>query len=430
MYSSLKKAMDNSKPLKIAFFVGIFPILSETFVIRQVAGMVKMGHEVTVIAGKLGDTSVTHELYRSYQLDKLTKEVRPNLNRGIEKFRSIFKFFISSLLNKNKFKRMVIAINAAKSGSTAALLDIASISIKPTLTQHLGEYDVIVAHFGPAGVRAMYLIEAGLLRGNLATVFHGSDMSEFTTIERHRKNYQKLFSKSQHLLPISNLWNKRLIEWGAPENKITVIRMGVDLDRLGEFKGDRPIRTPIKVLSVARFTEKKGLQYAIEGVRLAKNPIHFDIIGSGPLESNLRDLSFNGSHENNIVFHGRKSQEDVFLALERADVFLLPSVTALSGDMEGVPVALMEAMAKGIIVIATDHSGIPELIKNLWSGFLVPERCATSIAAVLDQISLGMIDPIFIRNNARLAVEASFDNEKLDIELDRICRRLVISNLH
>ena len=71
---------------------------------------------------------------------------------------------------------------------------------------------------------------------------------------------------------------------------------------------------------------------------------------------------------------GRQSQATVKQYLDASDVFLLPSVRAVSGDMEGIPVALMESMAEGLITVSTYHSGIPELIENNVSGYLIKEH--------------------------------------------------------
>lgn len=77
---------------------------------------------------------------------------------------------------------------------------------------------------------------------------------------------------------------------------------------------------------------------------------------------------------------GFKPSHEVKAMLDDADVFLLPSVTGADGDMEGIPVALMEAMAVGIPVVSTLHSGIPELITSEYSGWLVPENNALALA--------------------------------------------------
>jgi colanic acid/amylovoran biosynthesis glycosyltransferase len=269
----------------------------------------------------------------------------------------------------------------------------------------------------------MYLRQSGLIDGPVATVFHGFDVSRSDIIEKHLGNYHRLFEQTEVLLPISELWKRRLLQWGAPKDKLRVLRMGVDLDQLQMRATTRQPIDPLQVLSVARLTEKKGLEYALAGVTQARSKIAYTIIGTGPLDKPLRELA--GSAEpGGINFAGEQAQHKVFEALQQADVFLLPSVTAADGDMEGVPVVLMEAMAKGVIVLATRHSGIPELIDDGVSGLLVAERDSAAIANALDRVAAGEIDVARMRTEARLKVESKFDNAALDRELIDICRSL------
>ena len=130
--------------------------------------------------------------------------------------------------------------------------------------------------------------------------------------------------------------------------------------------------------------------------------------------------------QDKVKFLGRQPQQQVFAELDRSDLFILPSVVAASGDMEGIPVALMEAMAKGVLVLATRHSGIPELIEHGVTGLLVPERNATAIAGVLERLVAGEWDLLAMRANARLKIEHEFNNSHLDLQLVDICQRLAV----
>jgi colanic acid/amylovoran biosynthesis glycosyltransferase len=101
-------------------------------------------------------------------------------------------------------------------------------------------------------------------------------------------------------------------------------------------------------------------------------------------------------------------------------VFLLPSVVADNGDMEGIPVSLMEAMALGVITVSTWHSGIPELIDDGVEGFLVEERNAGQIADIITTIESGEVDLASMRVAARAKIEREFDNRELDTRLEQI----------
>jgi colanic acid/amylovoran biosynthesis glycosyltransferase len=145
-------------------------------------------------------------------------------------------------------------------------------------------------------------------------------------------------------------------------------------------------------------------------------PAVLEIIGYGELEAELRETAATPG-TNNVRFLGQQSHAAVLERMATSDVFILPSVTASSGDMEGIPVSLMEAMIRGCLVISTRHSGISELVDHERSGLLVAERSPDDIASALTRIASGAIDVASFRRSARAAVVADFDNHKLDVEL-------------
>ena len=410
--------------MKIAFVLRDFPVLSETFVLRQIVGLVEAGHDVRIVVGKKADKIFIHEKYEQLGLDHLIHPLRHSEGGRLSRAVLLVRFVAGSLLSLQGWRALSAGLRASATGCLEALMDIATQSTHGPI----GRFDAIVAHFGPTGVRAMYLRQSGLIEGPVATVFHGFDISRFDIIKKYLGNYRRLFEQTEMLLPISELWKRRLLQWGAPEDKLRVLRMGVDLDQLQMRAAARPPTDPLQVLSVARLTEKKGLEYALAGVTQARSNIAYTIIGTGPLDKSLRELA-GGAKPGAINFAGQQPQHKVFEALEQADVFLLPSVTAADGDMEGVPVVLMEAMAKGVLVLATRHSGIPELIDDGVSGLLVAERDAAAIANALDHVAAGEIDVARMRTEARLKVESKFDNAALDRELVHICRSLKTSVL-
>jgi glycosyltransferase involved in cell wall biosynthesis len=102
--------------------------------------------------------------------------------------------------------------------------------------------------------------------------------------------------------------------------------------------------------------------------------IKYSIIGSGPLEKELKELAKSLNLQNNINFLGNLSDDSLNDESKKATIFMLPCVMAKNGDMDGIPVALMESMYLGIPVVSTTISGIPELIKNGKEGILVEPK--------------------------------------------------------
>ncbi len=150
---------------------------------------------------------------------------------------------------------------------------------------------------------------------------------------------------------------------------------------------------------------------AIEACRQLKAQgvaFRYRILGIGPWERRLRTLIEQYQLDDVIEMPGFMPSHQVKAMLEQADVFLLPSITGADGDMEGIPVALMEAMAVGIPVVSTVHSGIPELVESGKSGWLAPENDAQSLAerlAAFSQLDSQEVTPIVLRAREKIATE-------------------------
>ncbi|MFW4303950.1 glycosyltransferase, partial [Salmonella enterica subsp. enterica serovar Dublin] len=138
----------------------------------------------------------------------------------------------------------------------------------------------------------------------------------------------------------------------------------------------------------------------------------------GPWERRLRTLIEQYQLEDVIEMPGFKPSHEVKAMLDDADVFLLPSITGTDGDMEGIPVALMEAMAVGIPVVSTVHSGIPELVEAGKSGWLVPENDAQALAARLAEFSRIDHDTLeSVITRAREKVAQDFNQQAINRQL-------------
>ena len=400
--------------MKVGFFLLKFPLSSETFVLNQITAFIDMGFEVEIVALQKGDTQNTHAAWTKYNLAARTRWLQdePTGHRASQTLRGIHR--------KNTWQ----ALNLKRYGAESRNLILSAICGQVATPFHT---DVFIAHFGPAGVTAAKLRELGVIRGKIATIFHGIDISSREVLNHYTPEYQQLFRRGDLMLPISELWAGRLQKMGCPREKIAVSRMGVDMTRFSP----RPVKapaTPLEIISVARLTEKKGLHVAIEACRQLKEQgvaFRYRILGIGPWERRLRTLIEQYQLEDVVEMPGFKPSHEVKAMLDDADVFLLPSVTGADGDMEGIPVALMEAMAVGIPVVSTLHSGIPELVEADKSGWLVPENDARALAqrlAVFSQLDTDELAPVVKR--AREKVEHDFNQQVINRELASLLQAL------
>src|SRR6185437_9215841 len=173
--------------------------------------------------------------------------------------------------------------------------------------------------------------------------------------------------------------------------------------------------------------EKKGLTYAIRAVAALRRDgvdIALDIVGDGPLRPSLESLIAELGMGNAVRIIGARSRDEVARAMGAAHLFAAPSVTARDGDMEGIPVALMEAMASGVPVVATAHSGIPELVEDGVSGLLVPERDTDALAAAFRWLVDHPERWLSMALAAHDAVERDFNSARLNDELVTLLERV------
>ena len=406
--------------MKVGFFLLKFPLSSETFVLNQITAFIDMGFEVEIVALQKGDTQNTHAAWTKYNLAARTRWLQDEPTGKVAKLRHRASQTLRGIHRKNTWQ----ALNLKRYGAEARNLILSAICGLVATPFHA---DVFIAHFGPAGVTAAKLRELGVIRGKIATIFHGIDISSREVLNHYTPEYQQLFRRGDLMLPISDLWAGRLQKMGCPREKIAVSRMGVDMTRFSP----RPVKapaTPLEIISVARLTEKKGLHVAIEACRQLKEQgmaFRYRILGIGPWERRLRTLIEQYQLEDVVEMPGFKPSHEVKAMLDDADVFLLPSVTGADGDMEGIPVALMEAMAVGIPVVSTLHSGIPELVEADKSGWLVPENDARALAqrlAAFSQLDTDELAPVIKR--AREKIEHDFNQQVINRELASLLQAL------
>jgi colanic acid/amylovoran biosynthesis glycosyltransferase len=282
-------------------------------------------------------------------------------------------------------------------------------------------FDIIHSHFGPMGLLASALRHAGRARAALVTTFHGIDISE--TVERYGPSYYApLFAVGDRFLGVSQYWADSLRAMGAPADRIGVQHMGVDCDKLVFQPRGRGGRAHTQLLSIGRLTEKKGHEYSLRALALLRDrspqlDVRLDIVGGGPLRAELSSLRTQLGLEQRVQLHDSLPHARVVQLLEQADIFVLPSVTARSGDMEGIPVSLMEAMALGLPVVSTRHSGIPELVEHERCGLLVSERNVPELALALEQLVRGPERWESMGRAGRAIVEREFDSARLSEQL-------------
>lgn len=393
-----------SRPLRIAFLLGSFPVVSETFILRQITGLLDLGHEVDIYADYApgAESPQQPEIAQYKLLARTTYMALPPASapwelpvwpvsgctwlpgaerpiRNVARIRQAMPALVRSLWRHPQLTLRVLsrAHFGHQAASLSALYRLARLG---TVAKR---YDVLHAHFGPVG--NSYRFAKALWRAPLVVGFHGYDFS--SVIKKSGEAvYRQLFEAADAVTVNSEFMGGKLRELGCPAAKLHKLLYGIDLSR---FSGKAFVRTegePVRILTIGRLVEKKGLEYSLRAfaqVRQAHPEMRYDIVGDGPLRGMLQGLIEKLGQHDAVILHGAKEGETVRAVLAKADVFMLASVTAADGDQEGTPVSLLEAQASGIPVLATKHSGIPEIVRDGEGGFLVAERNVDQLAEQL-----------------------------------------------
>lgn len=204
-----------------------------------------------------------------------------------------------------------------------------------------------------------------------------------------------------------------LVARGIAAEKIIPIRRG--LDRLPKLKRLRSSREPLHLICVARLVEKKGLDHQLRiyaALRAAGVPFQARIVGDGPLRPALEKMAGLLGIAADLTFCGHLAQHEVWEQFEWADVLLHTGVIAPSGDRDGLPNVIPEAMSCGVLVVTSPTAGTTEAIADGVSGIVVPEDVPARWVAALRQLASDDVVAEKFRNAARRWVEENFDAHK------------------
>ncbi|MGJ3245680.1 MAG: glycosyltransferase [Elainellaceae cyanobacterium] len=402
--------------MNIAFIVGEFPVLSEPFILNQISGLMDRGHDVHIYAvrGQLRKLSKVHPIFEDYGLKQRTVYFTPIPQNFFTRFTTVIRLLAKSghLFSFDWLK----LVNVVKYGRDAANLRLLYQGI-PFLNPV--SYDIIHAQFGGWGLLGLTLRDLGLLNGKLVTHFRGSDISV------HLKKsgdhlYDDLLERGDFFLTNCEFFRQRILKLGCPPWKIRVHGSAIDCGKFAFTPRYLSADGVVRVATVGRLVEKKGIEYCIKAVASVAQRypnIEFKIIGEGALRKRFEQLIQDLNAEGFIQLLGWKNQHEIIEILNDCHLFMAPSVTAEDGDQDAPVNTLKEAMAMGLPVISTWHGGIPELVEDGKSGYLVPERDAEAIAQKLIALIEGGDRWAEMGQAGRLKVEQMYDINRLSDEL-------------
>lgn len=393
----------------IAYLIPEFPSVSMTFVTNEMAELKRRNIPLTIFA-----------LHGSVNrnLDPKSFSLKNNVDYVYDRMKGNMLSIVFSSIAKKPMKTAGLFLHALKS-SVFSLRGKNRISNMGHFIAglHVGrileEKNIhhIHAHFAhyPASV-AMY---ASLYSGvTFSFTAHANDIFENQTLLSEKE-------KSAKKVIVISEFNRKHFE---DQSNLDVVRCGIDLNEY-KFVGTQPSNSVLKIGTLGRLVEKKGFDVLLNAAAIIKkNRVKFElhIAGSGPEKDNLVALADQLGISENIRWEGSMSNEKVSEWLQTLDVFALACKQDRNGDMDGIPVVLMEAMATGIPVISTEISGIPELIKNGLSGMLAKPGCPADFAAALQRFYANRTRMSIVASNARMKIENEFSLERSTDQLIEI----------
>ncbi|NKB18002.1 MAG: colanic acid biosynthesis glycosyltransferase WcaL [Pseudanabaena sp. CRU_2_10] len=410
--------------MKIAMLVWRFPVVSEPFILNQITGLIDRGHDVDIypLNGKPDKPGKIHPVIEKYKLLDRTyyPPKRPenylgrclkglglvlqNLHRGSLSLLQIPKLF--------KYNHEV--------GSLKWLY-------RAMLFLDRQEYDIIHCQFGTLSAMALLFRDLGILPGKLIVTFRGIDISQHVK-EKGDRVYERLFAQGEFFLANCEFFRQKAIVIGCNPEKIVVHGSGLDCRQFAYKTRYLSADGIVRIATTGRLVEKKGIEYCIRAIaQIAPKHtnIEFNIIGDGPLKADFEQLIQALNVGDRVKLLGWKQHQEIAEILDNCHLFLAPSVTAADGNQDAPVNTLKEAMAMGLPVISTIHGGIPELVEDGVSGFLVQERDSDAIAQKLDFLIEHPELWEAMGRAGRQRVEAMYDKEKLNDELVQIYQSLL-----
>src|SRR5437764_1106805 len=275
--------------------------------------------------------------------------------------------------------------------------------------------------FGHIAVHLLPLIRAWSKPSIVS--FHGADVLVDMEKPAYRKATKEMLDVVARVFVRSASLQRAVIELGCEENKIDIVRTGIPLSEFPFREREIPANGEWRFLQASRLVQKKGLATALHAFThfLGHYPrATLTIAGEGPMREELQELTRKLKIHDRVALPGFLLPEKLRDIYYASHIFLHPSETGIDGNQEGIPNAMLEAMATGLPVFATEHGGIPEAIENGVSGILVPERDHEALSETLRQ---SVEDPNLLARLARKGADTvakKFDQQNQIRRLEEI----------
>ncbi len=394
--------------MRLLYILAEFPSLSETFVLREMAGLEQMGFDITVYACARGETEGMHQ------------EAAPFLETAI--FRPPVRQFALhrawlTTLRQQPLRSAIVGVPHVAKALTFKWTPpqmASAIWSAAYLARRLDEIaiDHIHAQF------ASYPAAVALLTSRLTGIpfsfsAHANDIFADTSPYWRRQGRAARFAA---VCSECGLARVRELCRREDAEKLHLIYHGVDLRHFSPPASETPAGAggegPVRLLSVGRFVPKKGFEVLLRAchlVALRGRDFAVTIVGDGPLRSGMEALARRLGLAERVTFAGPRRFDEMPPIYRTADLFALSSVVTPDGDREGIPNAILEAMASGLPVVSCDVGGITEAVVHGETGLIAASGEPDDFAAKLDTLVTDAGLRRRLGESGRQLVERKFD---------------------
>jgi glycosyltransferase involved in cell wall biosynthesis len=271
--------------------------------------------------------------------------------------------------------------------------------------------DLVHAYYGHKAVT--YL---GMLKdwgGPWVVSFHGVDVARDVDKPEHLAALRTVFAEAELVMARSHSLLTRLQDLGCPPEKLRLNRTPIPLAHLTASVRTPPPDGQWRIVQACRLIAKKGILTAIKAIRIVvqRHPgTQYLIFGTGPQQDKLQAAITEHGLEKNVHLLGWLSQEQLLAEYQHAHLFLHPSELTKDSDQEGIPNSMLEAMATGLPVVATQHGGIPEAVTHGHDGLLVPEKSPDLLAQALLSLLEDPAQLATLSSQAAASVRQNFES--------------------
>ena len=407
---------------KIAYIMSRFPHLPETFILREINQLAKLGWEISLYPIVNQEQAVLHPMAEKW----LSKAIKAPL-LSLEILRSNGRVFLQRPFKYGRVWLQAIAENLSSPKFLSRTLLTIPKAIYFSEKMQAEGITHIHAHYASHPALMAWVIHH--LTGIPYTVtVHAHDIFvKFNMLKTKLQDARRIVAISEfNIHHLEKIVGKQIAE------NCTLIHCGIDYAGYqNSFEQTPPSNNIFQLINIGSLQPYKGQSYLIEAcaqLRELDIPFHCRIIGEGENREQLTQQIDQLNLTNHVTLLGAKTQDEVRQLLSTADCYIQPSIITPEGKMEGIPVVLMEAMATCLPVIATNISGIPELVQPGKTGYLVPPADAAALAKKIIHLFNNRNEALKLAENGKHEVQRSFSLVENVKQLSTLFETITVKN--